>query len=226
MNICVIIPTFNESKAIGDLIKKTKALGIDIVVVDDGSKDGTSAIARSEGAHVITHLKNKGKGACLKIGFKYAIEKGYEAVVVMDGDGQHDPEDIQRFINAAQSTGADLIAGNRMENQSTMPFLRRITNRWMSRFLSGICGCDIPDTQCGFRLIRSKLLRDIDLISSKYETESEILIRAGRQKFKIDSIPVKTIYKGEVSAIHPLKDTIRFIRLMLTLKHEQSTKKR
>ncbi len=225
MNICVIIPTYNESKAIGELVKKIKHLGLDIVVVDDGSKDNTSEIARSGGAHVITHLKNKGKGACLKVGFKYAIEKGYEAVVVMDGDGQHDPEDIQRFINAAQSTGADLIVGNRMEDQSTMPFLRRVTNRWMSGFLSEICGHDIPDTQCGFRLIKNKLLRNIDLISSKYETESEILIRAGRQKFKIDSIPVKTIYKGEVSTINPIKDTLRFVRLMLTLKFEQLTKR-
>ncbi|MFH1753451.1 MAG: glycosyltransferase family 2 protein [Candidatus Omnitrophota bacterium] len=225
MNICIIIPTYNESRAIGELIKSIKKLGLDVVVVDDGSDDNTSEIARSGGAHVIAHDKNMGKGASLKMGFKHAIENGYDAVVVMDGDGQHDPDDIGRFVSAAESTGADLIVGNRMKDQSTMPFIRRLTNRRLSSFISDICGCDIPDTQCGFRFIRSRVLQNIDLISSKFETESEILIRAGKHKFKIDSIPVKTIYKGEVSAINPVKDALRFIRLILALKFERLTKR-
>jgi glycosyltransferase involved in cell wall biosynthesis len=221
MKICILIPTYNESKAIGDLVASIRKYNLDVVVVDDGSKDNTADIAKENGAAVIIHKKNKGKGASLKTGFKHTLENGYEATIVIDGDGQHDPGDIERFIQTAQSTGADFIIGNRMEDPATMPWVRRLTNRWMSKFISDICGQYIPDTQCGFRFIRSNLLRSVDLISSKYETESEILIRAGRRKFKIASLPIKSTYKGEVSMIHPVKDALRFIRLILTIKLER-----
>ena len=221
MKVCVIIPTYNESSAIGDLVTKVRNSGLECLVIDDGSKDNTAEIARNMGAAVIAHYKNKGKGASLKIGFAYALQNSYDAVVVIDGDGQHDPFDIKRFIDTAKSTGADLVIGNRMTDVRTMPVIRQLTNRWMSDFISKMCGQEIPDTQCGFRLIRSNILQKMRLISSKYETESEILIKAGKNNHKIHSIPIKSIYNGEVSKIHPLKDAYRFARLVFNINKEK-----
>lgn len=221
MKTCVIIPTYNESKTIGELSILVRKEGFDVIVVDDGSKDNTATIAEENGASVITHKENRGKGASLKAGFAYAVKNYYDGVIVMDGDGQHNPKDIKRFIQAAESTHADLIVGNRMGDTKNMPFLRWVTNRWMSNFISRACKQYIPDTQCGFRFIKSGLLKEIRLTSSKYETESEILIRAGRGKFKIDSIPIESVYKGEVSSIHPIIDAFRFIRLILNMAFEK-----
>ena len=219
MKTCVLIPTYNESKTIAELVTQIKAERLDCLVIDDGSLDETAEIARSSGAAMIIHKENQGKGASLKTGFNYALEKGYEAVVVLDGDGQHNPRDVRRFIEAARKTGADMIVGNRMGNTRSMPPIRRATNRWMSNFISKMCGQHIPDTQCGFRLIRSNILKKIRLISSKYEAESELLIRAGKD-FKIVSIPIKSIYNNQVSSINPLKDTFRFARLIIRMRRE------
>ena len=218
---CILIPAYNESGAIGRLVSRLKGEGREVVVIDDGSRDDTANIARDSGAFVLSRPVNKGKGAALKDGFQYAVSRDYDAVIIMDGDGQHDPTDIDRMVEAADSTGADLVMGNRMEDTTSMPWLRKLTNRVLSGYISGVCGQPIPDTQCGFRLIKSRLLREINLISSKYETESEIIIRAAQRKFKIDSIPVKTIYGAEQSAIHPVKDALRSIRLILTMKFER-----
>lgn len=225
MKICVLIPTYNESRMIGQLVSRVKNDQFDVLVIDDGSKDRTAEIAKEKGARVIINERNMGKGASLKAGFNHALQSDYEAVVIMDGDGQHDPIDIRRFINAAKSTGSDLIIGNRMVNAGAMPPIRQATNRWMSNFISKACGQHIPDTQCGFRLIKRKLLKKIRLISSKYETESELLLRAGKERFKISSIPIKSIYNGEVSKIHPFKDTYRFIRLVIKINLEKRKKK-
>ena len=221
MKVCVLIPAYNESKAIGELVAKARDEGLDVLVVDDGSSDDTGRIARERGALVIAQKNNRGKGASLKDGFAYALKSGYEAVVVMDGDGQHDPEDVKRFIQTAQSTDSDVVVGNRMGDPMTMPLIRRLTNRYMSNFISKICGQEIPDTQCGFRLIKRGVLEKVKLVSSKYETESEILIRAVRGKFKILSIPIKSVYNNEASSIRPLKDALRFVRLVLNIMFEK-----
>jgi len=220
MNICVVIPTFNESRAIGGLVTRIRNAGYDVIVVDDGSLDKTVDIARESGAFVITHKENQGKGATLKQGFAYAIGMAYDAVVIMDGDGQHNPKDIPRFVEAAESSGADMVIGNRMENARSMPAIRWMTNKWMSNSISKISGCYIPDTQCGFRLIRRELLEKIKLSTSKYDTESEILIKAGKAGYKMVSIPIKSVYSGEVSTIHPVKDGLRFLRLLHTIDKE------
>lgn len=226
MRVCVLIPTYNESKAIGRLVSQVKENRLDVLVIDDGSRDDTAHIARQNGAFVISHKKNMGKGASLKSGFAHAIEKKYDAIVVMDGDGQHNPADITRFIQTARSTDADLIIGNRMHDPKTMPFVRWLMNRCLSSFISRFSGMKIPDTQCGFRFIKRKTIEKIGLISSKYEIESEMLIRALRNKFKVLSIPIKSIYNGEVSTIHPIKDAYRFVRLILKMKSERRRAKK
>ncbi len=216
MKNCVIIPTLNEEKAIGNLIEQIKMLSLDVVVIDDGSHDKTAEIANKKGAHVISNKINLGKGIALRQGFKHAIELGYDAVVTMDGDGQHNPKDIRSLIEVGfKDEQTAVVVGNRMLEVRNMPIIRILTNRIMSNLISFVCHQNIPDSQCGFRLIKTKVLNKIDLSSKKYEIESEILIKAARLKHKIISVPIQTIYAGEKSQINPFIDTIRFLKFII-----------
>jgi glycosyltransferase involved in cell wall biosynthesis len=215
MLICVIIPTYNESRAIANLINQITKLGLEVIIIDDGSADDTVKIATACGAKVLTNQRNMGKGASLIKGYNFALARGFDAVISMDGDGQHSPDDLLAFIQKARNSQSVLIVGNRMGKTKGMPVSRLITNFLMSKFISLIVKQHIPDTQCGFRLAKKELLMRIDLSTSKYETESEVLIKAAHLGFKIESIPVKTIYSGEKSQINPLVDTLRFLRFMI-----------
>ncbi len=215
MRICVIIPTYNESLAIAGLIGRIQALGLDAIIIDDGSVDNTVRIAKTAGAKVLANQKNMGKGASLIKGYNFALQEGFDAVISMDGDGQHSCDDLEAFIRKAQSCPSVLIVGNRMGSAKGMPFLRVVTNWLMSKFISLLVRQEIPDTQCGYRLAKKELLSRIDLSSSKYEIESEVLLKAAHLGFKIESIPVKTIYSGQKSRINPLTDTLRFLRFII-----------
>lgn len=215
MRTCVIIPTYNEALHIGDVVKEVKLQNCDIVVIDDGSQDKTAQIAGSCGVVVLRNEQNQGKGASLIKGFNYCMPLGYDAVITMDGDGQHLSQDIPFFIRLADSSPCSIFIGNRMQRARGMPFVRFITNKFMSWFLSGLTGQFIPDTQCGFRLIKRDVLEKVTFATQKYETESELLIKASRLGFKIESVPIKAIYSGEKSSINPFIDTLRFIRLAI-----------
>jgi len=215
MKTCVVMPAYNESRAIGGLIKDLREQNLDIIVVDDGSSDNTASLAKLSGAVVLENPHNIGKGASLNKGFDYALLQGFDAVVTMDGDGQHLPEEVTHFIAVAEQSNAGILIGNRMNQVKNMPFIRIQTNKFMSWIISQLCKQKIPDTQCGFRLIRSEVLKKISLKTYKYEAESEILIQAARLGFAIESVPVKTVYRGEISSIHPVWDTLRFIRFIL-----------
>jgi glycosyltransferase involved in cell wall biosynthesis len=214
MKSCVVIPAFNEAKKIGGLIQDIISLKarLGVVVIDDGSKDNTADIAEKYGATVIRNRNNAGKGFCLAKGFEYALKNNFDAVINMDGDGQHLASEIPKFLNLAMNSENSVFIGNRMPEAKNMPALRLATNKVMSWLISAVAGQDIPDTQCGFRLIKRNVLEKIRLTTSKYETESEILIRSARAGFKIISLPIKTIYDGEVSQINPFTDTVRFIK--------------
>jgi glycosyltransferase involved in cell wall biosynthesis len=216
MKVCVLIPSYNEARTIGRIVEKIKKMGIDVIVVDDGSTDATEKIASENGAIVIRHMKNVGKGASLKEGFEFILKTtDFEGIIIMDGDGQHEPDDIRKFISRAGDYDDDIIVGNRMMRAEGMPFVRRATNRFMSRLLSRLCRQDIPDTQCGFKFIRRKILEEIKLDSNNYDFDSELLIRAARRHFKIASVPIRTIYGDELSRINPIKDTLKFVGLLI-----------
>ncbi len=221
ISFCILIPAYNEQSHIGRLIDDVKKYAKDILVVDDGSSDGTLDIIKKAGVEYIEHKTNKGKGASLSDGYRYAIEKNYDYVLVMDGDGQHSPSDIPAFLKNAEQTSADIILGNRMESTKNMPWLRFFTNRFMSWLISKIAGQPIYDSQCGFRMIATKVLKNVKVESKNYDAESEILIRASRLGYKIDSVGVKTIYAGQESKINKFKDTIRFFKLLIRLSKEK-----
>jgi glycosyltransferase involved in cell wall biosynthesis len=220
MKTCVIIPTYNEAREIGALTVKIRSRQLDVLIIDDGSQDNTSQIASDSGAEVLRNEVNKGKGASLIRGFNYLIDRDFDAVITMDGDGQHDPGEIPDFIRAAETNNYDIVIGNRMFNRKEMPVTRVLTNKFMSWLISRMAGQYIPDTQCGFRLIKKKVLQKTRLSTSRYETESEILIKAAREGFKIGSIPIKSIYHGEKSRINPFTDTLRFIKLIFNILYE------
>jgi len=211
MKICIIIPAYNESQHIGSLIETLCAQERDVIVIDDGSTDGTGTIAKEKGAVVIHHDQKNGKGFSLRKGFEYALEHDYDGVIAMDGDGQHDCSDIKQFVELAKNNKVSVITGNRMGNVRKMPFTRYFTNRFMSWLISMACRQSVADTQCGFRYISCDILRKLNLGCRDFEIETEILMKASKKNFKILSVPIKTIYCDEKSQINPFKDTIRFI---------------
>lgn len=215
MKICVIIPTYNEAKAIAEIVRKVRQQELETVVIDDGSLDNTSQLARDNGAVVLRNENNEGKGASLIKGFRYALDAGSDAVITMDGDGQHLPEEIPYFIRVARYSKSGIFIGNRLLKSKNMPSLRVMTNKFMSWLISLVAGQEIPDTQCGFRLIKKGVLEKINLRTSKYESESEILIQASRLGYRIESVPIKTIYNGEKSQINPVTDTLRFAKFII-----------
>jgi len=218
MKTCVLIPTYNEAKTIGWLIRKIRELGIEeVIVVDDGSTDNTSKIAEENGAKLLRNSKNLGKGNALRRGFSYCLENNFDVVITMDGDGQHSPEEIPHFLKVVESNKkVDLVIGNRMHSPQGMPLLRFFTNKIMSWIISLMVKQKIPDTQCGFRLFKREVLEKINLRTEKFEIESEILMEAIRKGFSISTVPIKTIYLYDsVSQIDPVVDTFRFLKFIL-----------
>lgn len=209
--ICILIPVLNEAQTIATVVSSLRAQNLDVVVIDDGSTDDSGAIARRNGATVIRHEIKNGKGQSLRDGFRYAFERGYDGVITMDGDGQHDAADIGQFLRLAAKERPGIIVGNRMADPRGMPRIRCLTNRFMSFLISSACGQRIPDTQCGYRYIDSRILREVPLACDGFEIETEILMKSAKRGFRIDSVPVTTIYRDEESKINPWKDTIRFI---------------
>lgn len=215
MKTIALIPCYNEEANIAAVVRGCRKHVDEVLVLDDGSADATAANARSAGAKVIRFESNRGKGAALNAGYRYAIDNGFDCVITLDGDAQHDPDEIPRFIQAAESGGAHIVLGTRMGDISTMPRIRRFSNRLTSWVISCMAGQKMTDTQIGYRLIKRQVMESIHCTSSRYDAESELLIKAGRAGFGIAEIPVKTIYRGETSSISPVLETLRFIRLVL-----------
>ncbi len=212
MKFLAVIPAHNEANAIAAVVAAVAALKHDVLVIDDGSTDATAELAKKAGALVLSTGTKSGKGNALRLGFDYAVQKDYNAVIALDGDGQHDATDIAAFVEAFRKHKAGVVNGNRMHNPKGMPPVRFLTNGFMSTVISLICRQSIADTQCGFRLIGTEVLKKIRLQSTDFEIETEILIKASQAGFKIASVPVATIYRDEVSKIRPWRDTLRFIR--------------
>jgi glycosyltransferase involved in cell wall biosynthesis len=213
--IAAVIPAYNEEKHISDVVRRTRQKLDDVLVVDDGSQDTTAERAREAGAEVIVHEQNRGKGETIKTGLRHWLDRQFDFVIILDADGQHRPEEIDRFIAAALSVDEPkLILGSRMNDVSSMPRVRLIVNRWMSERISALCGQEIPDTQCGFRMLHRQLIPEVLGGTARFDYETEMLIMASRKGFRIDSVPISTVYSDEVSSIHPVRDTIRFFKLM------------
>jgi glycosyltransferase involved in cell wall biosynthesis len=209
-----VIPAYHEEKHVGEVVLRTRAQLQHVLVVDDGSTDKTAAHARAASAEVIVHPNNLGKGEAIKTGLRYWLDRQFDFVIILDSDGQHRPEEIDRFLNLAANGDASLVLGNRMEDVARMPRLRRFVNRYMSKQISHVCGQEISDTQCGFRMLHRQLIPALLGGAARFDYETEMLFIASQNGFRIQSVPISTVYSDEVSSIHPVRDTIRFMRLM------------
>ncbi len=192
--VWVVIPAHNEEKHIEKVIKETKKFAKNILVVDDGSKDKTSALAEKAGIVVLRHIVNLGKGAALKTGCEFAIKKGAEKIVVLDADGQHDPKEIPEFVKALDN--ADIVFGYRRLNRN-MPFVLRYGN-WFIFFMTKLLfGLKIVDTQCGYRAFTSNAYNKIKWNAVDYSMESEMVANVGKAHLKYSQIPIETIYSDK-----------------------------
>jgi glycosyltransferase involved in cell wall biosynthesis len=214
-----VIPCLNEEKAIGNVVQAVRRYLPTVLVVDDGSSDNTAKNVLDAGAVLLQHERNLGKGAAIRGGLNWAQQKGFRWALMMDGDGQHSSDDIPAFFSAALESSAVLIVGNRMHQSQNMPVLRRWVNRWMSQRLSKAAKQDLPDSQCGFRLMNLDAWKKISVSTSRFEIESEILLQFVRAGLPIRFVPIRVIYKDEKSKIHPLQDTLRWFRWWRRVKH-------
>lgn len=220
-----VIPAYEDEKHIGDIARRTRERLEHVLVVDDGSTDQTEQRAREAGAEVIVHAQNQGKGEALKTGLAHWLEAGNSSsseqkeqitwVVLLDSDGQHLPEEIDNFLLAAASvTQPTFFIGNRMGDVARMPLVRRLVNRYMSNEISRVCGQRIPDTQCGYRMLHRQIIPDMLAGGHRFDYETEALIIASRKGYRIESVPIATVYTDQISKIHPLRDSLRFFKLM------------
>ena len=214
LKACVIVPAFHEEKKIFEVVTAIRRHCPNVIVIDDGSGDHTALEAERAGASVIRHHENQGKGVALNTGFHYAREKGFDVAITMDADGQHDPAEIPKFLEAYVRTGIPVLVGNRMADVAHMPFVRKLTNHFMSWMLSRLMRQYVPDTQCGYRLYRCDVIPFVSAKSERFAAESEILLHVAERGIRISSVRIATIYGDEKSKVRPFSDTGRFLSML------------
>ena len=209
MPLVAIVPAHNEAPRVG-AVARAAALQLPVLVVDDGSADETAERAAEAGATVVRQLPNQGKGVALRTGFRWAIDHGAEAAITLDGDGQHDPAEISRFLEAWAADAPDLVVGRR--NFRSMPPARRLANELGTLVFSWAVGRRIPDNQSGFRLVIRRLM-EATLASDEagFEFEVEMIVTAIRAGWTIAWVPIRTIYAGQTSHIRPGRHLRRFL---------------
>ena len=211
MKRMVLIPAYNEEATIPLVIRDVRGYCPDIIVVDDGSTDFTGAMARDEGAKVIQHGNNRGYAEALRTGYHYAIERGYDELIQIDADGQHDPDEIPLFIEAYRAGKGDIIIGQRQYSQ--MPTKSRFGNRFGSFLLRFAMGRPIPDNQSGYRLFSRVAMEKVRPTSTRFEAEVEMLLRADFAGLTVGWVPIKTIYNEKKSHFRPVQDSALFIKM-------------
>jgi glycosyltransferase involved in cell wall biosynthesis len=212
-DILALIPAYNEAGHITAVVAGARQ-HLPVLVVDDGSRDATAALAQAAGAAVVSHRSNAGKGAALILGFRWAIEHDYTALITLDADGQHDPAEIPAFLQAYRAEACDLIIGER--DFSKIPIVRRISNT-IGRFtFSWALGRPVHDNQSGYRLISRRLMAA--MLASRehgFQFEVEMIVVCVRQGFSLCGVPIRTIYADERSHIQPLRHILEFISMLL-----------
>jgi len=208
-HVLAIIPAYNEATRIAPVIHGLVDQGLPVLVVDDGSRDATAATAAAAGAQVLRQA-NGGKGSALRSGCQWAARAGYRQVLMLDGDGQHDPREAARLIAAARAQDALVVIGKRSLSLECQPLCRRGINRLSSLLVTLAAGRSIRDSQSGYRLMDPQLLLRLPLRGCHYDLESEFCVLASRAGVRIREVPITVIYHDKRSGVHPLWDSLRF----------------
>ena len=209
--VLVVVPAFNAERTVGGIVRGCRAVVDEVLVIDDGSIDRTAAEAVDAGARVMSHAANRGKGAALKTGFGLALQRGYDAVITLDADGQHLPREIPKFLTARAETQANLIIGGRAHLFDQMLPRRRMANRFSAWSIARCSRTNVTDSQSGFRLYSRELLLKARLRSDGFDLESEVIVRAGCDGFKVITIPIDLGFVDGLSTSHykPVADSLR-----------------
>jgi glycosyltransferase involved in cell wall biosynthesis len=211
-----VIPAYNAATTVGDVVRDTARLVPHVVVVDDGSRDGTAEVAREAGALVVAEHRNHGKGAALRIGFRLAAQHGATRVVTLDADGQHLAREIPKLLAAADADPRAIVVGERNKAGHAISRKARFGNWVADTLLRRFAGRPLPDTQCGFRVYPLDVTLALGAAGDRYEFESEVLLRAAHRGVPIVGVPVDVHYpppEERVSNFRPFQDTLRIIRM-------------
>jgi len=207
-----LIPAYNAAHLLTPVVQGARA-HLAVLVVDDGSADATAKVAEQAGATVILQRPNQGKGRALQTGFRRALADGYDAVLTLDADGQHDPAEIPKFLDRYDATHADLIIGAR--DFSTMPFIRKLSNTVGTRAFSWAMRRRIRDNQSGYRLISRRLVEaTLQSEEAGFELEVEQIVICLEHGYQLDWVPIRTIYGDDDSHIKPLQHVVHFFRVV------------
>ena len=216
--VLALVPGYEEGPRIGTVVEAALQ-HLPVLVVDDGSTDDTAAAAEAAGAEVIRQSPNQGKGAALRAGFRHALDAGYDAVLTLDADGQHDPDEIPRFIAAFGASGRPGASGPRPEliigcrDFSRMPAVRRLSNTVGTAAFSWAVGRQVPDNQSGYRLLGRRLMTAmLDSHETGFEFEVEMIAVCIRSGWTLGWVPISTIYAGAPSHVKPVAHLRHFIR--------------
>jgi glycosyltransferase involved in cell wall biosynthesis len=210
--ILALIPAYNAERFVGDVIRRARAF-VPVIAVNDGSRDRTLAALAAAGATVVDQQPNQGKGVALRRGFRAALDGGAAAVITLDADGQHDPDEIPRFLEKYRATGADLIIGER--DFSRMPLVRRTSNTIGRAAFSWAMRRPIPDNQSGYRLLSRRLMEAVlDSAEHGFEFEMDMIVVCVKRGWPIEGVPIRTIYGDEQSNIKPVQHVVHFFRMV------------
>jgi glycosyltransferase involved in cell wall biosynthesis len=218
-DICGIIPAYNAEKTIGDVVRAALKYLPKIIVADDGSTDATANTAMTAGAEVIRLPENRGKGNALKVLFQRALEEGYDFALSMDADSQHDPEEIPKFLADHRQHRDSIIVGTRMHEKEKIPRARYNSMHIARFYVSLVANQFVEDTQCGYRLYPLSVIKELRMLTEKYVTETEILMKAGDSGTKIRFVPIRTIYGENGSHFRPITDVTLITAYVIAYVH-------
>ena len=219
--IVALVPAYNAEPFVAGVVR-VALQHVPVIAVNDGSKDGTLAQLKNTAATIIDQQPNQGKGAALQRGFRAALDLGAGAVITLDADGQHDPSEIPLFVEKFRATGADLIIGER--DYSQMPFVRKMSNTIGRRSFSWAVGRFVRDNQSGYRLLSRRLMEAVLSSGERgFEFEMDMIVISIKRGWRIEGVPIRTIYGDEKSNIKPLQHVVHFFRMVRDARRKMRT---